>query len=86
MGKQFTTGNSTVAGLKVGTELVVVAPGTLEVVGGGAPAPGDRISTKYGEATVLAPSSRIGDIEGFDPETQVLYLADGTSKVRIFTF
>lgn len=88
-GFQFSTGNSTINNLPVGSVLEVVGPGQVEVVEVAkkpAPQPGDRINTKYGKATVVGLSSRFGDLEGFDPETQVLYIADGSHKVRRFTF
>lgn len=80
----FSTGNSTVNGLPVGSTLAVVGQGQLLVTS--VPAKqfnaGDRIKTKYGYSTVVAASSRFGYIDGFDPETQVLYVADGSYKVR----
>ena len=80
----FTTGNSTIAGLPVGSILEVVGPGELEITSVPAKkfSAGDRIETKYGNSTVVAASSRFNYIDGFDPETQVLYVADGTFIVR----
>lgn len=81
----FSTSNSTVAQLAKGATLTVVGPGQLRV--DSIPAKqfvaGQRFQSKYGYATIVAPSSRFGELEGFDPETQVLYIADGTFKVRI---
>lgn len=80
----FSTGNSTINGLPVGSTLAVVGKGQVQVTS--VPAKkfvaGDRIVTKYGNSTVVAASSRFGYIDGFDPETQVLYVADGSFKVR----
>lgn len=80
----FSTGNSTINGLPVGSTFAVVGKGQVQVTS--VPAKkfvaGDRIVTKYGNSTVVAASSRFGEIEGFDPETQVLYVADGSFKVR----
>lgn len=80
----FSTGNSTINGLPVGSTLAVVGQGQLQVTS--VPAKqfkaGDVIYTKYGRSIVVAASSRFGEIEGFDPETQVLYVADGSYKVR----
>lgn len=86
-GQTFSTGNSTVAELPVGSKLEVTGKGQVRVVEVAKKQlkPGDRISTKYGPATVVDVSSRFGTLEGFDPDTQVLYIADGTNKVRIFT-
>lgn len=88
VGYSFSTGNLTVASLPVGSTLEVTGRGQLTVteVAKNRPAPGDRIQTKYGWATVVSASSRFGEIEGFDPETQVLYIADGTTVVRRFEF
>ena len=80
----FSTGNSVVAGLPVGTLIEVVGQGQLQVVE--LPVKefvaGDRIVTKYGNSTVVDASSRFSYIDGFDPETQVLYVADGSFRVR----
>lgn len=88
VGYEFRTGNSVVADLPVGSTLEVVGAGELQVtsVPKVRPSAGDRIQTKYGWATVVDPSSRFGSIEGFDRDTQVLYIADGSYKVRRFTF
>ncbi len=81
VGTQFSTGNSTVKTLKVGTVLEVVGPGRLEIieVGSSIPSPGDRIDTKYGPATVVRQSTRLE----FDlDENEVLYVADSDPVVR----
>lgn len=84
VGQQFSTGNATVRNLKAGTILEVVGPGQLEIV----ELPevvfntGDRIYTKHGASTVVRLSSRFGSLDGFNPETQVLYVADGSAAVR----
>jgi len=79
VGTQFTTGNSVVKSLKVGTVLEVVAPSTLEVVSVAIPSPGDRIDTKYGPATVVRKSDRL---EFELDENEVLYVADSDPVVR----
>lgn len=86
-GQTFETGNSTVAGLPVGSTFQKVGSRTLQVTS--VPKltvndihPGDRINTKYGEATVVGLSSRFGSLSGFNPAEQELYIADGSDKVR----
>ena len=95
VGTTFKTGNSVVRNLEVGTLLQVIGAGKLEVLGeadtleleqeASPLLPGDRFTSKYGPATVVGLSSRFSqDLGGeFDPEDQVLYIADGTNKVRI---
>lgn len=84
VGAQFKTGNSTVANLAEGTVLRVAGPGTLEIVE--VPVAefeaGDRIQTHHGPSTVVRLSSRLGELEGFDPETQILYVSDDSTVVR----
>lgn len=81
VGTVFSTGNSTVKQLPVGTMLMVSGPGQLEVVD--VPAElgeGDRFESKYGPATIVRLSSRLDDADLEDGE--VLYIADGTTVVR----
>jgi len=80
----FKTGNSVINNLPVGSVLTVVGQGQLQVnsLGSTEVFPGDRINTKYGPATVVKPSSRFSYIDGFDPDDQVLYIADNTTVVR----
>ena len=85
VGSNFKTGNSTVAGLKVGTKLEVVGAGQLRIteVPKRVFKPGDRFLSKYGWATVVDSSSRLDlSDSGFDSETEVLYMADGSYRVR----
>jgi hypothetical protein len=82
MGRTFETGNSVVATLPEGTVLEVVGPGLLEVTSQLTAAdykPGDRIVTKYGDATVVRQSSRL-DFEL--SEDEILYVADEDPVVR----
>lgn len=88
VGTAFTTGNSTVAQLPVGSILEVSADGELTVVE--VPEveethnPGDEFESKYGPAVVVKMTSQFakvkaiveGAAEGF------LYVADGTNVVR----
>lgn len=87
MAKIFSTGNSTVAKLAVGSILEVVGKGQLEVIEEVVerPEPGDRIDTKYGPATVVGVSSRL-QVSGWDDENEVLYVADDQPVVRRFVF
>jgi hypothetical protein len=89
-GKRFSTGNAVVNSLPAGTVLEVVKAGnsysqaTLEIsempsVEFG---PGDRIRTKHGLGTVVRPSSNFSGIGGFNPSTQLLYVADKDPVVR----
>jgi hypothetical protein len=84
VGYTFKTGNSVVRTLREGTLLEVAGPSTLEIVDLGVadPKPGDRFVSKYGPATVVGLTSRAGGVGGFNPDSQVLYIADGTVKVR----
>jgi hypothetical protein len=85
-GQSFSTGNSTVAGLPNGTQLVVGPKGNLTITF--VPAPvgfkaGDRINTKHGKATVMRLTTRLqGTIPGLT-QTQVLYVADSDPVVRV---
>jgi hypothetical protein len=85
MGKTFSTGNSTVATLPVGTILEVSGKGQLTVVEAPAPEPGDRILSKYGPATVVRITNRDGLDETFANAAGdvVVYIADGTTVVRV---
>lgn len=84
-GQQFSTGNAVVAQAAQGTMFRKSANGTLEVVS----VPqvslkvGDRFTSKYGPATVVDLSSRFGSLQGFNPATQILYVADGSNRVRV---
>ena len=86
VGAAFLTQNSVVAELPIGTVLKKTKPGTLMVVE--LPAKefkvGDRIQSKYGPATVVRLSSRFeAALEDFNADEQILYVADGTTVVRI---
>lgn len=83
-GDTFTTGNSVVADLPVGTVLTVVGDGELEITEVPAPEPvdvfaGSRILTHHGAATVVRQSSRL-DFEL--NEDEILYVADSDPVVR----
>lgn len=88
VGQVFSTGNTVVRGLQVGSVLEVVGQGQLKVV----EVPfvplqaGDRIKSKYGFGTVVRVTSTRGAdgvIEDLLDEGDVVYVADGTSVVRI---
>ena len=83
VGYEFSTGNSVVNQLPEGTLLEVVAPGRVQVADLPAKAlfVGDRFDSKYGPATVVELSSRFADTPLVDDD-EVLYIADGTTKVR----
>lgn len=89
VGSQFSTGNSTVRSLPYGAILRVVGYGQVEIVD--VPkvkltvedfSEGDRVVTSHGPATVVRLSVRFRGLEGFDPSTQILYVADEDSVVR----
>lgn len=89
VGTQFNTGNSTVRSLPEGTVLGVVGLGRLEIIdiptvslGVEDFNEGDRVVTSHGPATVVRLSVRFKGLEGFDPATQILYVADEDSVVR----
>lgn len=90
VGKTFKTGNAVVSTLKPGTTLVVSGQGTLQVTG--IPqveiTEGLRFKSKYGTARVVGITSRDGldnHVSKFIDDGEVLYIADGTNKVRITT-
>ena len=81
VGDSFTTGNSTVNQLPEGAVLQVVGKGEVEIIDlpVSVPQPGDRISSEYGPATVVRPSSRLPVSLN---ENEVLYVADKQPVVR----
>lgn len=89
IGDVITTGNYDVRQLPVGTVLEVIGKGELEVIDLPKPAhkpedfaEGDQVMTKHGPATIVRLSVRLKGLEGFDPATQVLYVADADCVVR----
>lgn len=87
-GHRFTTGNSTVKQLKVGTILEVVGPGQVEIIAVAVSdlVEGSRFNSKYGPATVVRVTSTYELdtlVEDAIPENSVVYVADGTNVVRV---
>lgn len=90
VGKTFTTGNSVVRNLPVGSKLEVTAVGTLVIRD--IPKPvvtfeaGDQIFIKskqrYGKVVRMTDTDVVGNPAGFNAETQVLYIGvDGEPPV-----
>lgn len=85
-GKQFNTSNSTINQLPAGSTLKVTGKGQVQVVS--VPTPtfkaGDRVTSKYGPATVVDITSHLkGEVNALVPSGTVFYVADGTNRVRI---
>lgn len=93
VGQQFSTSNSEVSSSPIGTQFVKSGEGKLQVTF--IPVvikpltvndfPADtRIQSKYGPATVVRLTSRstVKSLANFNPQTQVLYVADADAVVR----
>jgi hypothetical protein len=88
VGYTFTTGNSTVAELPVGSVLRVSGDGELEIVEVAeveeTHEPGDFFESKYGAATVVKMTSQFGKVRDIvsGAKAGFLYIADDTNIVR----
>lgn len=86
VGTSFTTGNSTVAKLPVGSILEVTGDGQLEVLDVPedevALEAGDVINTKYGTATVVRVSSQVS-VTHQRGDDAVFYVADEDPVFRV---
>lgn len=92
VGQQSTTGNYLVNKLPVGAVLQVVEPGVIEVVSLSGVEfgsevnfeEGDRVLTSHGAGTVVRLGVSIDNEDNsvFNPETEILYVADEDSVVR----